>query len=84
MPLFLVIFWSFRLKLNTSIAPNNITIISINESKPKVRVFIVLDIPRIIRMLKIFDPITLPIAISSSPFFIETILVTSSGSDKPY
>ena len=39
--------------------------------------------PKTSNMLNIFDPITFPIAISVSPFFIATIEVTNSGNDVP-
>ena len=44
---------------------------------------IVADNPKIRRILKIFEPITLPTAISLSPFFAAIIEVTNSGSDVP-
>ena len=40
---------------------------------------IVIGMPNTIPILKILLPTTLPIAISYSPFFVATILVTSSG-----
>lgn len=44
---------------------------------------IVEDVPRMRRMLKIFDPITFPIAISVSFFIAAAILVTNSGKEVP-
>lgn len=44
---------------------------------------ITLDIPRIQKILKIFEPTIFPTAISLCPFRAETIEVTSSGIDVP-
>lgn len=41
------------------------------------------DKPSTNKMLNMFEPITLPIAISLSPFLAATIEVTSSGRDVP-
>ena len=50
---------------------------------PVVNGFTVAEIPNTNRILKILEPITLPSAISFSPFLAATTLVTNSGSDVP-
>ena len=44
---------------------------------------IIAQIPRIIRVLKIFEPVTLPIAISLLPLMADKVLTVSSGIDVP-
>ena len=56
---------------------------SVRDSPNTLSGEIVADIPRIKRILKIFDPIALPSARPLSPFLVATMDVTSSGSDVP-
>ena len=60
-----------------------INIISIKENILIVRGEIVEAKPIINKILKIFDPITFPMAISVSSFFVATTEVTSSGREVP-
>ena len=57
--------------------------ISIIFSKIKVIGLIVAAIPKTNKILKTFEPITFPRAISTSPFLAATIEVTSSGKEVP-
>lgn len=41
------------------------------------------EIPITIKLLKIFDPKTFPIAIADLPFFVAIMVTESSGSDVP-
>ena len=70
-------------KANTIIVATIIKLKSIQTSLPTVNGLITPDTPKINKILKILDPITLPKAISFSPFFAATALVTSSGSEVP-
>ena len=56
---------------------------SVRDSPNTLSGEIAADIPRIKRILKIFDPIALPSARPLSPFLVATMDVTSSGSDVP-
>ena len=67
----------------TIILAANVTIISINDSTPKVIGLMALDNPRIKKTLKILEPTTFPIAMSTSPFLEATTDVTNSGSEVP-
>ena len=56
---------------------------SVRDSPNTLSGEIVADIPRIKRILKIFDPIAFPRARPLSPFRVATIEVTSSGREVP-
>ena len=76
-----------RLKLNAVIhsridAPKTVSRSTI-VMPPNDSGVIVADAPNTKKMFEIFEPSTLPIAISALPFNAETTLVASSGSDVP-
>ena len=83
MPSFLPI--SFLVMQNTHVISENTksTIMSITFSIRKVIGLMVAATPSTIRILKTFDPTTLPTAISNSFFLAATMDVTSSGKDVP-
>ena len=78
-PFFLPILWFFCSIINTNKLDKSINIISIYVLKFNVIGEITLVVPNINNILNISDPITFPIAKSTSPFLVAIILVTSSG-----
>ena len=72
-----------RAKMYSRMALSRSKMQSITDSDRTESGVIAAEIPRINRILKIFDPIALPSARPLSPFPVATIEVTSSGREVP-
>ena len=72
-----------RAKMYSRMALSRSKMQSITDSDRTESGVIAAEIPRINRILKIFDPIALPSARPLSPFPVATIEVTSSGREEP-
>ena len=69
--------------MNSSSELSTTTRMSVSVIPPIVRGWIVALMPRISRMMAMFDPMTLPSAISALPLSSDTTDEASSGSDVP-
>ena len=72
-----------KAKINNRIPLMRRIIQSIRDSERMWSGEITADIPRIKRILNMFEPIAFPRASALSPFRVATMEVTSSGSDVP-
>ena len=74
-----VSFFFGRARRHTTMEQKIRTAISMKEPPETSRGLITVAVPRMNRLLKIFEPTTLPIAMSFSPFEAATMEVMSSG-----